>query len=188
MAIRQTTTCDYCRHEFTYLKRGRRIIRFCSRACSNRSHPGLIAIPYLTRMANHLATFSDPAVCWLWPQHLNSGGYGVLWPKYRAHRAAWEVTHGPIPMGQCVCHRCDVRHCINPAHLFLGTPAENSADMVQKQRHARGAHHGRATLTDQQVQAIRQSSDPQRELAKRFHVSQANIWRVRHRMGWQHLR
>lgn len=75
---------------------------------------------------------------WLWTGRLHpTGGYvqfHLNGKRHYGHRASWILHRGPIPEGMLVCHRCDVRHCLNPAHLFLGTAQDNTDDMLAKRR------------------------------------------------------
>lgn len=100
--------------------------------------------------------------CWEWAGALSKKGYGRFnrASSHRsftvaAHRYAWERQNGPIPAGMFIMHRCDNRRCVRVDHLSLGTPAENSSDMVRKGRSASGERHSQAILTEPLVRAIR---------------------------------
>jgi len=115
---------------------------------------------------------------------------GTMW---RANRAAWHFVNGQIPDGMLVCHRCDNPPCVNPAHLFLGTDADNRSDCVAKGRQARlpqskGEASHLAKLTAAQVAEIRHRYAAggilQRELGEIYGVSQTQIGRIIRRVRW----
>jgi hypothetical protein len=135
--------------------------------------------------------------CWLWLGTIQSGGYGTLkvgQKAWKAHRLSYRIHRGEIPgsdyeHGMCVCHRCDVRACVNPDHLFLGTHAENTADRRAKGRTTtkRGEKNPHSKLTDADVLEIRASTETQEACAGRFGVCQVAISEIRRRRVWTHI-
>jgi predicted XRE-type DNA-binding protein len=144
--------------------------------------------------------------CWLWTSALNNKGYGFFnmgghaGPIRLAHRVAYELTYGPIPEGQEVCHSCDTPRCVRPDHLFLGTHTANMRDASGKRRlrglltadHPyRGEQHGNAKLNDEIVQAIRRryaaGGVRQRDLADEYGVTQQLVSHVIRRTIWDHI-
>ena len=142
--------------------------------------------------------------CWLWRGNLSDRAYGrfsVGGGRWRlAHRVMWELTNGPIPAGLFLCHRCDTPACVNPAHLFLGTHADNMADRGAKGRQLKGERHHKARLTAAQVAEIRarygEGNPPRRQkagtgtvsvrdLAKEYGVHPSTVHRIVARDGWE---
>lgn len=136
--------------------------------------------------------------CWLWHAQKTDSGYGVLAvnrKNQRAHRYSWLLHFGEIPAGVCVLHRCDVRACVNPEHLFLGTHADNAADRNTKGRTAkgdrsnslRGAACPAAKLTDDLVRRIRLDTRPIKEIRSEYGIGHATVSYVRNRKTWRHV-
>jgi hypothetical protein len=131
--------------------------------------------------------------CVLFTGYVDALGYGIIAEtkrkRVKAHRAAYSVFVCDIPDGMDVLHRCDVRSCINPAHLWLGTHAENMADMVAKGRSPsmKGSAHPMAVLSEQDVIHIRTSDEGCTSLARRLGVSATNIKDIRNRRIWRHI-
>lgn len=135
--------------------------------------------------------FSD---CWYWIGSIDCVGYGRF-PyegETKAHRVSWKLFHGIITKGMNVLHKCDVRSCVNPDHLFLGTQLDNVADMVSKNRlvviPSPGEKNGMAKLTREQVNEARSlhaSGIMQKDICKRFGVSPMTISRIVRNQSWK---
>jgi hypothetical protein len=143
--------------------------------------------------------------CWEWLARRAERGYGQYRHEgrtVRAHRHAWRLANGPIPSGLLVCHHCDNPPCCNPAHLFLGTDADNVHDMVSKGRNVRpprdessvnfprGERCHAAKLTEGQVIEIRRrydAGDKRMEMAREFGVDYTLIWQIGKRKAWKHV-
>lgn len=158
---------------------------------AHRSRPRL-PIPAAERLWARTDRTGD---CWVWLGGRDWKGYGrirVGGPTVGTHRLSWEIHHGPIPRGLWVLHHCDNPPCLRPDHLFLGTQADNTADMVSKgrQRGAVGTANRHARLTPQQVADIRRryvrgsSTSGTTALAVEYGVSDVMIGKIVRGTAW----
>lgn len=147
--------------------------------------------------------------CWLWKGSLTGYGYGdfCLIPRWkntkmiRAHRYSYAIHYGEIPSGLCVCHKCDVRNCVRPDHLFLGTIQDNTADMIKKKRHhvgkkkysekfKRGESHYKALLNRgivEEVVSLSHECRNKSEIARMLGIGRHLVGNILAGKSWRHV-
>ena len=147
--------------------------------------------------------------CWLWTASKRNKGYGAFAYKEngrvvqdRAHRTSYVIHKGEVPAGMLVLHTCDTPACVNPAHLFVGTNADNVADMMSKGRHVAGGtyragnyekgelHHA-ARLNESDVRAIRariNAGESMGSVSRAMGLSIGHVHRIYHRKAWGHVK
>lgn len=179
--------CAWCGVEFHV--RGSRLNggrgKCCSKTCSVKSR--LVKIE--DRFHNHVSPRDDNG-CMKWTGNVAVSGYGFIRADNRgrpllAHRVAYEMAKGPIPDGMLIRHTCDTPSCVNPAHLVLGTDADNVRDMVARDRCTA------ARLLVAQVREIRSKyadgNITVKELASQYFVGESAIWKLLARKTWKHV-
>jgi len=132
--------------------------------------------------------------CWLWigsvrNEKIPYGRLTVDGKTVQATRFAYERYRGEVPAGAYMCHICDNSLCVNPYHLFPGTAADNSRDMVQKGRAVGrpGRKHHNVRLTESDVLHIRESKERYKALALRYGISVKYVWKIKSRNVWKHM-
>jgi hypothetical protein len=134
--------------------------------------------------------------CIIWTGAVNGNGYGCLrlnGKAITASRKAFELYNGKIPDGLFILHRCDNPLCVNPEHLFAGTHQDNMRDRDIKGRvggiaiSSVGEGNVKAKLTEQDVLAIRSSTEGSRALGKKYGVHRVTIQGIRRKKIWRHI-
>ena len=141
-------------------------------------------------------TKAGPDECWLWTGCRTASGYGRIGRGREGggsgwtHRVSYELSKGQIPKGMLVCHACDRPPCVNPAHLWLGTIADNLADAARKHRVNPGERNGNARLTSGQVLEIRRliaAGRPIDSICGEFQIQREHFHKIRLRKLWRHI-
>lgn len=157
------------------------------------AQPVKVSDKYLKRFWSRVLKSDN---CWTWIGCFGSNGYGSFWMSgnpHKTHRLSYQIHFGSIPLGLCICHRCDNPACVNPSHLFIGTSAENISDMDKKRRRkpAKGEQIHLAKLSESDVLKIRSMHSTgnfsYRKLSGIFGVDYTNIACIIRRKTWKHI-
>lgn len=183
----RTRECVHCGEKF-FVRDAVYPNKFCSHKCRAAHQREAYEAGFWQRV-------DTTGECWEWTGPRNYAGYGVLHVGGKdrlAHREAWKRTHGKLHTKVCVLHHCDNPPCVRPDHLFLGSRADNIADMTAKgrRRALSGAENGRAKLTEEAVREVRTSharGESYDRLAVRHGVTKTNIASIVKRRIWKHV-
>jgi hypothetical protein len=205
-----TSICEVCEKLFKWRRENKRkkLPTWCSRECRVKSgnfgfRPGgPLRIDEMTpqeKFERLKKSFEKNVVrsfgCWSWKGTIDKGGYGIMTcnKKHgsdRAHRASWIIHKGQIPKGILVCHKCDHPECTNPDHLFLGTSADNTKDMIQKNRKVIGSKMPTSKLTEEKVRVIKELLNQKisyTKISAMFGVGVSAITRIKRNETWKHV-
>lgn len=189
-------TCERCGKGFSVKQNRPSRGRFCSRSCYDLSRRQKMEDLSIEILFDNCMTVPESG-CWLWVG--KEGDSSIDYPRIRVDgkhlavdRVIWILKNGSHPAaGMFVCHKCDVPMCVNPDHLFIGTHTDNVRDMHKKKRwkarDMRGENSPTAKLTNEDVTAIRQSTESNSVLAARYGVVRDHIQRVKDRKMWKNI-
>lgn len=150
-------------------------------------------------LARFRSRYCEGDGCWVWTAAKDRKGYGAISfnrKMLKAHRVAWEIENGRrLGRDTLVCHHCDTPACVNPAHLFIGVPADNSADMVRKGRHRVGVRHrgeanggAKATIAIvHEIRALTKAGLGSRQIASRVGISASQVLNIVNGKHWSWL-
>jgi len=133
--------------------------------------------------------------CWIWTASKTRKGYANFRVKrklFRAHRFSYMIHVGRIPKGKLICHKCDFPECTNPRHLWIGTPNQNSKDMVKKKRQSMGEKVYCAILNKSKIKTIRKrykkGNITQAKLAKKYKITESCISEIVNKLSWKSVK
>lgn len=197
---KKVNKCPQCFTNF-YQKRHKNIC--CSIECANLFKKLSKDKQEESIKKRFLAKINKTNSCWIWTACKNAKGYGIMSAKGKpmmAHRVSWILHNGPILQNKLILHNCphgnDNPSCVNPLHLWNGTAAQNSSDMIFKNRQKKGngKYFGQkvkqAKLTNEQVFKIRnliKKGKSMREIANQFNVNYYSIFDIKRNKTWKRI-
>lgn len=168
-----------------------KIIKKCA-TCFEQFNATCGAARFCSDACHFSSSVTKQEGCWLWNGALDKDGYGSAKLRGRraekAQRLSYRLHNGPVAADDLVCHSCDNPQCVNPGHLFLGTPLDNKTDCVSKGRHVKGDElYWKAKLTPAQVIAIRTDKRSSYIVCREYGVTPTSIQLIRKRTTWKHI-
>lgn len=205
--MRANKICECCAKEFSWNREPKRQNRkYCSKECTYKilreRNKNQFRWDKLTKekMFVQLKKNFDDRIekregCWRWKGAKDKNGYGQMQVDsknrlIKAHRISWMLFRGEIPKKINVCHTCDNAECTNPEHLFLGTPKENTHDMIKKGRNAKGSKMSTAKLKEKDIPQIRKLIDmgvTMSRIARDYLVKDSTIRNIKYGLTWKHV-
>ncbi len=198
--------CDFCNCEYELSLQKRKFRRFCTKECRSKCVPTWLRrktiISELSpeeKLNKYKEFFFRDVIikkgCWDWTGFVDKDGYSRVTcrPTYgplRAARASWIIHNGNLTNENKILHVCDNRRCTNPDHLRIGTCQENSLDMVNKKRQARGSKNGNAKLNEENVKEIMillKNGLSYKKISKMFNVHSDAIANIKRKKTWNHV-
>jgi len=161
--------------------------KYCGQACAGIANRARLEANRLTKSESFSKWILKSDGCWPWSGAQDKDGYGVFTyggVTYRAPKMALELDGRPVPKGLYACHTCDNPPCVRPDHLYPGTPSQNMADAIARNRIRHGA---KAKLSEDDVVAIRAMAGTHEAIARQFGVSPSNVTMIRQRKTWRRV-
>jgi len=176
--------CD-CGNEHTVSSQHLRLGQVKSCGCWFEKSDEILLQEAKDRFFNYIEKLEN---CWIW-KGVKIKGYGIMFHKkpVKAHRFSYEIHKGKIEKNKIICHTCDNPSCINPDHLYQGTPEDNSHDAYNRNRMVVGEKHHYSKLKEYQVKYILSCNERGIDLAKKFSVSEDTISRIRNKKNWKNV-
>jgi len=135
-------------------------------------------------------TVAKESGCWEWNSSFTRQGYGqarIGQTMKAMHRFFFEHHKGPVNSGALICHRCNNRKCVNPAHLYAGTHKQNSADAIAAGTTTKGERMGTSKLKESEAISIRESNMPALDIAAKYSISVWTVFDIRSGRRWSYL-